>query len=1007
MRTSQVDDDDSVTADRRSTVSMSSLPPTSLGVIPEDAGGLGETGGTGTGAGLPLPSCCSDGAARVASQGGEEPLGTFHMWKRLILKTLSGGQTPPQAPDRRSSSVTQLATPPGKTSSVISSGSPDVNNLWSRQSGRSSFSHPESVSSNLGRCFDISTTHYNRKHAEAEEKERFTLKNIATTKWRHGEAVSFIHPFWLTFENKDLEHQWQIKDLHYFAGLVVRILSCLALALPLFLVYCHFVCKTCVSAVTLPLLAISPTSILAAVAYCCPALQIRFRAVFTLWCCWAAFATVFLSEPMRMVKMFGLTVNKTYYASEIGWTTIMPFVLFSAILGGVEWPKFALITLVESISVVIAVSFLPTTLSPCSRVPLQVINFVAMIIANFTVRRLEIYRRLRYLEYRFAAGQLRCFEDEAARFIKATPVEDAFYCIKESEIKLSFFDEHAATDPYLFYREDRPSPLPAEPDADQGVVGESRPSGAEGAATLGEYNLSISESGGENAENIASIKRRQKNRGTSDRTPEAAGDSMPIPEPVLFQREASPVPVKSNKRRRHSTDARRMQGENRNEDYDKFGDALACAFGITGSQLRAKTRLGRINQSRPRKISFSSLGAANLPTEEKHKDEHLSVATIETIDDRLLGLVARVGEDWDLNMFELCEQSNRMTLMATGFRLQHRFLAEHEPVFYLRTLTWRNFLREVSQRYRHNPYHNEQHGAAVAHMMVFLLRACHVWTMFKPLHQTAIIVAALVHDVGHFGMNNNYVVNSGHPLAITYNDRSVLENFHSALAFRIMTMHGTEVFDVAETFSSEDKRDFRKYIIELVLETDIFFHYKFIGRFRLRRPMSSFFKLLGERGTHSTNDQNNAPPLSFPTKTRTDLDEASEEDIKDLNLLAKACIRGADVGHAAVEWRQHYFYSKAVQTEFFNQGEIEKTLRLRISPCCDPRTTDVPKCQDGFITFISRPLFEELALINTNSDIMRKCVPLLNANQATWNRIKANGIEWDSDEALQEGFKKI
>ncbi|CBZ51454.1 putative 3'5'-cyclic nucleotide phosphodiesterase [Neospora caninum Liverpool] len=755
MRTSQVDDDDSVTADRRSTVSMSSLPPTSLGVIPEDAGGLGETGGTGTGAGLPLPSCCSDGAARVASQGGEEPLGTFHMWKRLILKTLSGGQTPPQAPDRRSSSVTQLATPPGKTSSVISSGSPDVNNLWSRQSGRSSFSHPESVSSNLGRCFDISTTHYNRKHAEAEEKE--------------------------------------------------RILSCLALALP----------------------------------------------------------------PMRMVKMFGLTVNKTYYASEIGWTTIMPFVLFSAILGGVEWPKFALITLVESISVVIAVSFLPTTLSPCSRVPLQVINFVAMIIANFTVRRLEIYRRLRYLEYRFAAGQLRCFEDEAARFIKATPVEDAFYCIKESEIKLSFFDEHAATDPYLFYREDRPSPLPAEPDADQGVVGESRPSGAEGAATLGEYNLSISESGGENAENIASIKRRQKNRGTSDRTPEAAGDSMPIPEPVLFQREASPVPVKSNKRRRHSTDARRMQGENRNEDYDKFGDALACAFGITGSQLRAKTRLGRINQSRPRKISFSSLGAANLPTEEKHKDEHLSVATIETIDDRLLGLVARVGEDWDLNMFELCEQSNRMTLMATGFRLQ---------------------------QYRHNPYHNEQHGAAVAHMMVFLLRACHVWTMFKPLHQTAIIVAALVHDVGHFGMNNNYVVNSGHPLAITYNDRSVLENFHSALAFRIMTMHGTEVFDVAETFSSEDKRDFRKYIIELVLETDIFFHYKFIGRFRLRRPMSSFFKLLGERGTHSTNDQNNAPPLSFPTKTRTDLDEASEEDIKDLNLLAKACIRGADVG---------------------------------------------------------------------------------------------------------------
>ncbi|KEP61447.1 UNVERIFIED_CONTAM: 3'5'-cyclic nucleotide phosphodiesterase domain-containing protein [Hammondia hammondi] len=1039
MPTSQQGEGASVTADRRPTI-VSSV---SLAPIREDAGeGLGETGGTGTGAGPPLPCRSPVGTVEVAPQQGEAPLEALHMWKRFILTKLSWGKKSDQSPGRCSSSLTSLSGPPGQLPSGISSSSAGLKSFWAPQSRMSSVSRAGSGSSGTRRSPDVSIpASYNRRKAEADEKSRFTLKSIVTTKWRHGEALSFIHPFWLTFENKDLEHQWKIQDLHYFAGLVVRILACLALALPLFLLYCNFICRNCESTFLLPLIVISPSSILAAAAYCCPVLQIRFRAVFTLWCCWIAVATVFFCEPTRLRKLLGLSEQTPFAVGETGWMTAMPLILFSAILGGVEWPKFALITLVEATSVIVAISFLSTPLKACSRIPLQVFNAVTMIIANFTVRRLEIYRRLRYLEYRFAAGQLRCFEDEAARFIKASPVEDAFYCIKESErllseqlyapekgktttqtlyrcilyltraqIKLSLFDEHPATDPFFFYRGDNPFASPDGPDANDKAVGGRLTSGAERFAAPREYHVAISESGGEDAENTAT-KTRQIDRGTPNRTPEAAGDISPIPEPDVDEREMSPMRVPTYERKHHITSARRMLDQRRDEAFDKFGDALASSFGIKSPQpptLRAKPVLRGLNQApRQKDINVSWPWAKGPPSEAKPLARRHSFVTLGAIDDNLFGLVERVGEDWDLDMFQLCKQTNRMTLMATGFRLQHRFLAEHEPAFHLRTSTWRNFLREVSQRYRHNPYHNEQHGAAVAHMMVFLLRACQAWHMFKPLHQTAIIVAALVHDVGHFAMNNQYVVNSGHPLAITYNDRSVLENFHSALAFRIMGTHGNEKFNITETFSSEDKRDFRKFTIELVLETDILFHFDFIGRFRLRRPMSPFFKLLGERGAHPSFGQNAVSLLSSPTKTATDLEATSKEEAQDLTLLAKACIRSADVGHAAVEWRQHYFYSKAVQTEFFNQGKAEKRLRLRISPCCDPVSTDVPKCQDGFISYISRPLFEELALINTNGAIMQKCVPLLNANQATWNRIKTKGIEWDSDEALQEGFKTV
>ncbi|KYK63283.1 3'5'-cyclic nucleotide phosphodiesterase domain-containing protein [Toxoplasma gondii TgCatPRC2] len=1040
MPTSQQGEGASATVDRRPIiVSSASLAP-----IREDAGeGLGETGGTGTGAGPPLP-CHSPGVtAEVAPQEGEEPLGPLHMWKRFILTKFSGGKKSDQAPGRRSSSLTSLSVPSGQLTSGISSSSAGLKSVWAPQSRMSSVSRTDSGSSGTGRSPEISTpTLYNRRKAEADEKSRFTLKGIVTTKWRHGEALSFIHPFWLTFENKDLEHQWKMQDLHYFAALVVRILACLALALPLFLLYCNFICRNCESTFLLPLIAISPSSIIAAAAYCCPVLQIRFRGVFTLWCCWIAVATVFFCEPSRLIKLLGLSEDTSFALGETGWMTTMPLILFSAILGGVEWPKFALITLVETTSVIVAISFLSTPLKACSRIPLQVFNAVTMIIANFTVRRLEIYRRLRYLEYRFAAGQLRCFEDEAARFIKASPVEDAFYCIKESErllseqlyapekgktttqtlyrcilyltraqIKLSLFDEKPATDPFFFYRADYPFSSPDGHHANDGAVGERPTSGAERFAAPREYHVAISESGGEDVDNTAT-KTRQIDIGTSNRTPEAAGDISPTAEPDVIERETSPVRVPTYKRKHHITSGRRMLDQRRNEAFDKFGDALACAFGIPSPQppppLRAKPVLRGLKQAaRSKDISVSRTWAKDPPSEAKPLARRHSFVTLGAIDDNLFGLVERVGEDWDLDMFELCKQTNRMTLMATGFRLQHRFLAEYEPAFHLCTSTWRNFLREVSQRYRHNPYHNEQHGAAVAHMMVFLLRACQAWHMFKPLYQTAIIVAALVHDVGHFAMNNHYVVNSGHPLAITYNDRSVLENFHSALAFRIMGTNGNENFNITETFSAEDKRDFRKLIIELVLETDILFHFDFIGRFRLRRPMSPFFKLLGERGANPSFGQNPVSLLSSPSRTATDVEATSKEEAQDLTLLAKACIRSADVGHAAVEWRQHYFYSKAVQTEFFNQGKAEKRLRLRISPCCDPVSTDVPKCQDGFISYISRPLFEELALINTNGAIMQKCVPLLKANQATWNRIKTKGIEWNSAEALQEGFKTV
>lgn len=62
---------------------------------------------------------------------------------------------------------------------------------------------------------------------------------------------------------------------------------------------------------------------------------------------------------------------------------------------------------------------------------------------------------------------------------------------------------------------------------------------------------------------------------------------------------------------------------------------------------------------------------------------------------------------------------------------------------------------------------------------------------------------------------------------------------------------------------------------------------------------------------------------------------------------------------------------------FVWQGRKEKTFGLKVSPCCDPDTTDVPKCQEGFISFLCRPLFEELAAVNAAGGIVMRVRSML------------------------------
>lgn len=66
----------------------------------------------------------------------------------------------------------------------------------------------------------------------------------------------------------------------------------------------------------------------------------------------------------------------------------------------------------------------------------------------------------------------------------------------------------------------------------------------------------------------------------------------------------------------------------------------------------------------------------------------------------------------------------------------------------------------------------------------------------RSTHGLALLMAAIMHDYRHPGVNNGYLVRDLDPLALTYNDASVLENFHAAEGFKMMLDQNFDIFKV-------------------------------------------------------------------------------------------------------------------------------------------------------------------------------------------------------------------
>ena len=277
-----------------------------------------------------------------------------------------------------------------------------------------------------------------------------------------------------------------------------------------------------------------------------------------------------------------------------------------------------------------------------------------------------------------------------------------------------------------------------------------------------------------------------------------------------------------------------------------------------------------------------------------------------------------------------------------------------------------HFLVTVSNTYKQDVlYHNCLHGTDVT-------QSCYIFFAHSNAEKIAntnvldllsIFIASLGHDIGHPGLTNTFQINDSTDMAITYNDISVLENFHASTLFKIIRKTETNIFEKLSYF---DYKTIRKRMICEILATDMANHGKVIS-------------LIKSKITVNEDGKN----FKFQLLTGNEQTKNDEQQ-----SLLDFIIHLADLAHNTRLFSISLKWVKLLTEEFWRQGDLEKQRNLPISFLCDRENTNIPQSQIGFISGFILPTFDCLSNIFPT---LKFTLENANNNLKKWQKLSNEG----------------
>ena len=247
-------------------------------------------------------------------------------------------------------------------------------------------------------------------------------------------------------------------------------------------------------------------------------------------------------------------------------------------------------------------------------------------------------------------------------------------------------------------------------------------------------------------------------------------------------------------------------------------------------------------------------------------------------------------------------------------------------------------------------FHTWRHAFTVTHVAWrFLDRDDMQRYGLKPLDKLALLLAALCHDLEHPGKTNAFMVNSGSPQALRFNDVSVLENQSALVGWELVTES-----EMLLHMQQSMRVKLRKLMLRAILDTDMSRHKLVLAQMHTAFPGN----------THGQTDR--CPLVPFETRS----------------LLVAFLLHTADLSCPLMTPALNRRLVSNLEAEYEAQAAFEVEHKM-------PRTTITPNgprqaalSEMNFIMFVAAPLYKTLADIS--ADLGGECLVRLEANRKAW-----------------------
>eukprot|EP00485_Elphidium_margaritaceum_P013942 CAMPEP_0202729612 /NCGR_PEP_ID=MMETSP1385-20130828/186221_1 /ASSEMBLY_ACC=CAM_ASM_000861 /TAXON_ID=933848 /ORGANISM="Elphidium margaritaceum" /LENGTH=1351 /DNA_ID=CAMNT_0049395879 /DNA_START=144 /DNA_END=4199 /DNA_ORIENTATION=+ len=419
----------------------------------------------------------------------------------------------------------------------------------------------------------------------------------------------------------------------------------------------------------------------------------------------------------------------------------------------------------------------------------------------------------------------------------------------------------------------------------------------------------------------------------------------------------------------------------------------------------------------------------------------------------LLSIMGKYGdrmERWDLDIFELMDDpllAGKGLVFASFFLFRKIGLLEVTEI--AQANLWR-FLESVQLGYKDNPYHNRYHAVDVLFSTHYMFQTTFFKQHMTVWDQLGAYIAALCHDLGHPGFNNEWFVNTAGNLALLYGNESVLENFHISETFRILNESESNWM---LSFPSSVRRYVATVIKRSILATDLKVHgTKMI---QLQRMVETYKHTIASKlnADHSNQHalicqdiklwrcESVANYASLDSIKQDDfrlfidekrnqewtrdvvvhdlsIDNSSEDDanggdtaalhhqdsggssdespkkprilgVDDERLfLIELTIHACDVANPCKPLHLAKEWANRFLREAFNQGDHERNIGIPVSSGFDRHTTKLASSQLGFIIYVVKRLFQLYGEIVDIKDV----VDIMLTNEQYWIQEKQKMI---------------